>query len=67
MSDSELFKQSSGQATQRSDTFPNDPRSEVATEIKYVAHYPIISAAEARILHRYYSRQFVQARGARLQ
>jgi len=52
MSPSELFKQSTREATQRSDTIPNYPRPQTASEMKYAAHYAISSAAEARVLSR---------------
>ena len=51
MSPSELFKQSTREATQRSDTIPNYSKPQTI-EMKYVAHYAISSATEARVLSR---------------
>ena len=51
MSPSELFKQSTREATQRSDIIPNYPKPQT-TEMRYVAHYAISSAAQARVLSR---------------
>jgi DNA-binding MarR family transcriptional regulator len=52
MSPSELFKQSNGQTTDRSDTIVNRTPLQTAAEMKYVAHYAISSATEARALSR---------------
>jgi len=51
MSPSELFKQSTREATQRFDIIPNYPKPQT-TEMRYVAHYAISSATQARVLSR---------------
>jgi len=51
MSPSELFKQSTREATQCSDIIPNYPKAQTP-EMRYVAHYAISSATQARVLSR---------------